>query len=71
MVFRELLSPADISGAQALCIHEVTKVVMVCEDEHFVLAAFQITMPYFENFDNSQKLAVIGLVSSLCGNHFF
>ena len=70
MVLEELLGPADLSGAQALCIHEATKVVMVCKDKHFVLAAFQIVTPCFEGFDNSQKLAVMGLVSSLCRNHF-
>ena len=64
------MGPADLSGAQTLHIHKATKVVVVCEDEHFVLAAFQIVTPCFEGFDNSQKLAVVGLVSSLCRNHF-
>ena len=53
MVLRELLSPIDLSGAQAFCIHEVTKIVLICEDEQFVLTAFQIVTPYLEGFDNS------------------
>ena len=49
----ELLGLADLSEAQALGIHELTKVIVVCEDEHFVLASFQIVTPCFEGFDNS------------------
>ena len=70
MVSGELLGPADLSGAQTLRIHEATKVVVVCEDEHLVLATFQIVTPCLEGFDDSQKLAVVGLISSLCQNHF-
>ena len=70
MVSGELLGLADLSGAQALYIHEAIKVVVVCEDEHFLLTAFQIVTPYFKGFDNSQKLAVMGLVLSLCRNYF-
>ena len=53
MVLGELLGLANLSKAQALGIHEATKVVVICEDEHFVLASFQIVTPYFENFNNS------------------
>ena len=53
MVLRELLGPTDLSKAQAFCIHEAMKVVVVCENEYFVLAAFQIVTPYFKGFDNS------------------
>ena len=40
MVLGELLSPTNLSRAQALCIHEAIKVVVVCEDKHFMLAIF-------------------------------
>ena len=40
MVVQELLGPMDLSGAQAFYIHEVTKVVLVCEDENLVFATF-------------------------------
>ena len=53
MVLGELLGPADLSGAQTLCIHEATKVVVVCEDEHLVFATFQIVTPCFEGFNDS------------------
>ena len=66
----ELLGPADLSGAQILCIDEITEVIMVRKVENLMLAAFQIVTPHLEDFDNSQKLTVVGLVSSLCGNHF-
>ena len=70
MVLEEILSPTDLSEAQALCIYEATKVVVVCKDQYFVLAAFQIVTPYLKDFDNSKKLALMGLVSSLYRNHF-
>ena len=40
VVARELLSPTDLSRAQAFCIHKATEVVVVCEDENFVFATF-------------------------------
>ena len=53
MVLGELLGPADLSGAQTFQIHEATKIVVVCEDEYFILATFQIMMQCFERFNNS------------------
>ena len=70
MVLREFLGPADLSGAQALCIHETTEVIVVRKDENLMLAAFQIVTSRLEGFDNSQKLNVVGLVLFLCRNHF-
>ena len=43
---------------------------MVCKNENLMLAAFQIVTPRLEGFDNSQKLTVVGLISSLGMNHF-
>ena len=48
MVSRELLGPADLSGARALYIHETIEVIMVHKDENFMFAAFQVVMPSFE-----------------------
>ena len=53
MVLGEILGLADLSGAQALGIYEVIKVVIVYKNKHFILAVFQIVMPCFEGFDNS------------------
>ena len=65
MVSRELLGPADLSGAQALRIHKTTEVIVVRKDENFMLAAFQVVPPGFESLDDSQKLAVMGLIACL------
>ena len=70
MVSKELLGPANLSGAQAFCIHEMTEVIMVRKDENLMLAAFQIVTPRLEGFDNGQKLTVVGLVSCFRWNHF-
>ena len=53
MVLEKLLGLANLSEAQTLYIHETTKVVMICEDEHLILAIFQIVIPYLESFDDS------------------
>ena len=43
---------------------------MVCKDENLMLAAFHIVTPYLKGFDNSQRLTIVGLISSLGRNHF-
>ncbi len=53
VVWRELLGPADLTGAQTLCIHESTEVVMVSEDEDLVFAGFQVVAPSLKGFNNS------------------
>ena len=70
MVLRELLGPANLSGVQALCIHETTEVIVVCKDENLMLATFQVVIPRLEGFNNSQKLTVVGLLLCFCWNHF-
>ena len=40
VVVREFLGPADLSGAQTLCLHEPTEVVVVGEYEHLKLRPF-------------------------------
>ena len=40
MILRELLGLTDLSGTQALRIHEITEVIMVRKDENLMLAAF-------------------------------
>ena len=52
MVLRELLGPADLSLAQALCIHGTTKVIVVHKDENLMLSAFQIVAPSLEYFND-------------------
>ena len=39
MVSKELLGLADLSGAQALRIHETTEVIMLRKDENLMLVA--------------------------------
>ena len=70
MISRELLGPADLLGAQTLCIYKTMEVIMVCKDKNLMVATFQIVTTRFEDLDNSQKLAVVGLILSLYRNHF-
>ena len=40
IVLREFLGPTNLLGAQALCIHKITEVIMVHKDENPMLATF-------------------------------
>ena len=70
MVSGELLGPADLSGAQTLRIHKTIEVIIVRKDKNLMLTAFQIVTLCLECFDDSQKLTVVDLVSSLGRNYF-
>ena len=71
MVLRELLCPADLSGTQVLYIYKTTEVIVVRKDKNLIFAAFQVMAPSLKCLNNGKKLAVLGLVSSFCRNHFF
>ena len=71
MVLKEFLGLTNLSEAQILYIHEITKVVVICEDKHLVFIAFQVVALCFKSFDNSQKLTIIDFVLSLYKNQFF
>ena len=40
MISAEFLSLANLTKAQTLCIHKMTKVVMISKHKYFVLATF-------------------------------
>ena len=40
VVAREFLGPADLSGAQTLCLHEPAEVIVVGEYKHLMLKPF-------------------------------
>ena len=40
MVLTELLGPGDLFGIQTFYIYEPTKIVVIYEDKHFMLATF-------------------------------
>ena len=40
VVSRELLGPTDLTRAQALCIHELTEVIMVNKNKDLVFTTF-------------------------------
>ncbi len=69
VVSREFLGPANLTRAQAFCIHKSTEVIMVSKDEDLIFAAFQVVAPSFKVFNNSQELLIVSLVPSLSGDH--
>lgn len=56
VVSRELLSPADVSRAQARRIHESTEVVVVSQHDNFMLGALQIVPPILESSLSTGRL---------------
>ncbi len=69
VVLRELLGQADLTRAQAFCIHESMEVIMVSKDKDLVFAAFQVVAPSLKGFNDSQELLIVSLVSSLSEDH--
>ncbi len=69
VVSRGLLGPADLAGAQILCIHKSTEVVVVSEDEDLVFTTFQVVAPSLKGFNDGQELLIVSLVSSLSRDH--
>ena len=70
MVSRELLGLADLSGAQALCMHKMTEIIVFSKDKNLMLVALQVVVLSLECFNNSQKLIIVGLISYFRWNHF-
>lgn len=69
VVLKELLDLADLVRTQAFCIYKLTKVIIISKDEDLMFIAFQIMTPSLNDFNNSQKLLIMSLVSSLSRNH--
>ena len=52
VVTREFLGPTDLSGAQTLCVHKSSEVVMVGKHEDFISRALQVVLPRLESLNN-------------------
>lgn len=60
----------NLFKAEVLSIHNLFKVVMIDENRNFVFIAFQIVAPIFKDFKNSQKLLIVGFITSLSRDNF-
>ena len=65
VVSKEVLRPTDLTRAQAFCIHESTKVIVVSRDKDLVFAVFEVVATSFKSFNNSQELLIVSLIPSL------
>ena len=52
VVSRELLGSANLTKAQAFCIHKSTEVIMVSENKDLIFAAFQVVAPSLESYND-------------------
>lgn len=66
---RKLLDLADLMRAQAFDIHQSTEIIIVGKDENLIFTAFQVVIPSFQGFNNSQKFLILSFISSLNGDY--
>ncbi len=69
VVSRELLGAADLTRAQAFCIHESAEVIVISKDEELVFATFQVVAPSLKGFNNSQNLLIVSFILRLSRDH--
>ncbi len=69
VISRELLGPADLTKAQAFCIHESTEVIMVSKGKDFIFAAFQVVALSLKSFNDSQEFLIVGFLPSFNGDY--
>ena len=67
---KKAFEPTDMTKTQAFHIYKMKKVVIITKYINFVIATFEIVLPCFESFNNSQKLTIVCFVSSF-GQNFF
>ena len=70
MIAEKLLRLLDLVKTQVFYVQKVAKVIVIGKLKHFLLAAFYIVLPYYKNFNNSQKLTIMSFILSLCQNLF-
>ena len=71
IVLGELLSPINLSGAQAFYIYKMAKIIIIHKNKNFIFAIFEVVLLCFENFNNSQKFINVGFILNFYRNHFF
>ena len=69
VILREFLSPANLTRAQTLCVHKLSKVIMIGENKNFVFAVFKRMLPSFKSFNNSKKLSIMSFMPSFSQYH--
>lgn len=71
MILKKFLSPFNLVEAQIFCIHKLTKIIITDNNKNLECAIFQVVVPSFKSFSNSQKILIITLVSSLYKDYLF
>lgn len=65
IILKEFLGPSNLAKAQILHIHELMEVVMIDKNKIIIFVVFWMVAPDPKDFNNHQKLIVVGLLSSL------
>lgn len=59
----------DLLGTETLYIYELIEVILFGEIEDFMLAVFQVLVPSFKGFNNSQKIFIVGFLPAQSWDH--
>ncbi len=59
----------NLLKAQVFHIYEALEVVIVCKHNNFMLAALKVVFSSLDQFNNNQKLTIVGIVLCFCKNH--
>ena len=60
----------DLTKAQTLCIHKLSKIIIVSKNKYLVFAPFLVVCLDFECFNNGQKFIIVSFISSFSWNYF-
>lgn len=69
MVLRELLGLKNLYEAQSLGIYELPELIIIGEDNHFIIKPLQVVALSFKSLNNGWKLLIMSCFSSLYNDH--
>lgn len=70
-ILREILSAANLARAQTLCIHKITKIIIINKKNNCVLTVFHLVAPSLESSNNDKELLIIRSILSFSRNSVF
>lgn len=70
IISKKLLSQINPAKAYTFFIYKKREIIMIDEYKNIIFTIFQIMLPYFYNFNNSQKFTIMSLITYFGCNHF-
>lgn len=66
----EFLGPTNLLKVETLNIIKFLEIFIINEDVKFMFAALQVSGPSLKDFNNSQKLLIMDLITSFSKDYF-